>query len=141
MGSSLHNYTVVEAQNIAIGQAGAKFISDTSEHTGAFVAIAMIEDTVFNALTPSDTSNGYGVGSYNGNSMASETIPQGMTIFGKWTTIDLTSGACIAYIGQMLGLQLQVSSMIVQVARLTRDLWGSINDTWELELREWEDIV
>jgi len=41
----------------------------------------------------------------------------------------------------MLGLQLQVSSMIVQVARLTRDLWGSINDRWELELREWEDII
>lgn len=99
MASSLHNYTVVEAQNINLGQGGAKFISDTSEHTGSFVAIAMIEDTVFNTLTPSDTTYGYGVGSYNGNSMASETIPQGMTIFGKWTTIDLTSGACIAYTG------------------------------------------
>tara|TARA_R100001086_G_C11615586_1_gene197282 strand:- start:35 stop:160 length:126 start_codon:yes stop_codon:yes gene_type:complete len=41
----------------------------------------------------------------------------------------------------MLGLQLQVSSMIVQVARLTRDLWSSVNDTWQLELRKWEDIV
>ena len=54
---------------------------------------------MFNALTPADTTNGYGVGSYNGNTMASETIPAGMTIYGRWTSIDLTSGAVIAYIG------------------------------------------
>ena len=99
MASSLHNYTVVESQNIALGQAGAKFISDTAEHTGSFVAITMLEDTVFATLTPSDTTNGYGVGSYNGNSMASETLPEGITIFGKWTTIDLASGLVIAYTG------------------------------------------
>ena len=99
MESSLSKFTVVEANNIALGQAGAKFISDNAVHTGSFIAITMIEDTIFNALTPDDTSNGYGVGSYNGNSMASESLPAGLTIFGKWTTIDLTSGACIAYIG------------------------------------------
>ena len=97
--SSLHKLSVVEAQNAALGQAGAKFISDTSVHSGSFVAIQCIEDTVFNALTPADTTNGYGVGSYNGNTMASETIPAGMTIYGRWTSIDLTSGAVIAYIG------------------------------------------
>ena len=94
--SSLHKLSVVEAQNAALGQAGAKFISDTSVHSGSFVAIQCIEDTV---LTPADTTNGYGVGSYNGNTMASETIPAGMTIYGRWTSIDLTSGAVIAYIG------------------------------------------
>ena len=97
--SSLHKLSVVEAQNAALGQAGAKFISDTSVHSGSFVAIQCVEDTVFNALTPADTTNGYGVGSYNGNTMASETIPAGMTIYGRWTSIDLTSGAVIAYIG------------------------------------------
>ena len=99
MASSLSKFTVVEANNIALGQGGAKFISDNAVHTGSFIAITMIEDTVFNALTPDDTTNGYGVGSYNGNSMASEVLPAGLTIFGKWTTIDLASGACIAYIG------------------------------------------
>jgi|TARA_E500000305_G_C3857008_1_gene158825 hypothetical protein len=100
--TSLQALTVQEAQNASMGQAGAKFISDTSVHTpssGNFVAIQCIEDTVFNALTPLDTTNGYGVGSYNGNTMASETIPAGVTIYGRWTTIDLTSGAVIAYIG------------------------------------------
>jgi len=97
--SSLHKLTVVEAQNAALGQAGGKFISDNATHSGNFVAIQCIEDTVFSALTPADTINGYGVGSYSGNSMASETIPAGMTIYGRWTTIDLTSGAVIAYTG------------------------------------------
>ena len=99
MASSLHKLTVVEAGNASLGQAGAKFISDTAEHTGSFVAITMLEDTIFSVLTPSDTSDGYGVGSYNGNSMASETIPQGVTIYGRWTTVDLASGMVIAYIG------------------------------------------
>jgi len=31
--------------------------------------------------------------------MASETISAGITIYGRWTTIDLTSGAVIAYKG------------------------------------------
>ncbi len=99
MASSLHKLSVVEAGNASLGQAGAKFIKDTEEHTGTFVAITMLEDTIFATLTPSDTTNGYGVGSYNGNTMGTETIPQGLTIYGRWTTIDLTSGLVIAYIG------------------------------------------
>jgi len=97
--ASINKYTVNESSNVALGQAGAKFISDTEVHSGTFVAITMLEDTVFNALTPTDTTNGYGVGSYNGNTMASETIPQGVTIYGRWSTIDLTSGLVIAYLG------------------------------------------
>jgi len=99
MASNLHKLSVVEVGNASLGQAGAKFISDNAEHTGTFVAITMLEDTIFATLTPDDTANGYGVGSYNGNSMATETIPQGVTIYGRWTTIDLTSGLVIAYVG------------------------------------------
>lgn len=97
--TGLHVLTEQEILNATMGQSGAKFISDQAVHTGGFIAIQCVEDTVFNALTPEDTTNGYGVGSYNGNTMASETIPAGMTIYGRWTTIDLTSGAVIAYIG------------------------------------------
>ena len=97
--ASINKYTVNESSNEALVQEGAKFISDTEVHSGTFVAITMLEDTVFNALTPTDTTNGYGVGSYNGNTMASETIPQGVTIYGSWSSIDLTSGLVIAYIG------------------------------------------
>jgi len=99
MASGIHKYTVQEAQNASMGQAGAKFISDIEPHTGSFAAIQCLEDTVFTTLTPEDTVNGYGVGAYNGNTMAGETISAGTTIYGKWTTIDLASGLVIAYIG------------------------------------------
>jgi len=41
----------------------------------------------------------------------------------------------------MLNLSLRLKSHVTQVARLVRDLWTSINDTWQLEQRKWEDIV
>ena len=97
--ANIQHYSVIESNNVALGQTGAKFISDTAVHTGIFVAITMLEDTVFNVLTPTDSAKGYGVGSHNGNSMASETVPQGITIFGRWSSIDLTSGLIIAYEG------------------------------------------
>ena len=99
MAVGIHKYTVQESQNTALGQAGAKFISDNAAHTGTFVAITMLEDTEFSVLTPEDTTNGYGVGSYNGNNMSGETIPQGVTIYGRWTTVDLVSGLVVAYLG------------------------------------------
>ena len=45
MANGLHKYTVQEAQNAALGQAGSVFIDDTDIHTGPFVAIAAIEDS------------------------------------------------------------------------------------------------
>ena len=41
----------------------------------------------------------------------------------------------------MLSLGLRLSSFVTQTARLARDLWETINDTWENETRKWEDIV
>ena len=43
----------------------------------------------------------------------------------------------------MLSLRLTLSSVVTQVARLARDMWNStnLNDVWERELRNWEDII
>ena len=41
----------------------------------------------------------------------------------------------------MLNLGLKLSSFVTQTARLARDLWETISDTWENEARKWEDIV
>jgi len=98
--SSLHKLTVVEAQNAALGQAGAIVETGTTAITGKnIVAIQFIEDTVFSALTPADTTNGYGVPAANGDTLASVTLPAGMTIYGRWTAFTLASGKIIAYIG------------------------------------------
>ena len=93
-------YATNEAQNIALGQMGAIVETSTTAVTGKnIVAIQFIEDTIFTALTPSDTTNGYGVGSYNGDTLGSITLPAGMTIYGNWTAFTLASGKIIAYQG------------------------------------------
>ena len=72
------------------GSFGAHFISDTDRHTatGGWNAITFIENTVFNAITASN---------WSGDTITSETFPEGLTIYGDFSVIDLTSGACIAY--------------------------------------------
>jgi hypothetical protein len=43
----------------------------------------------------------------------------------------------------MLALRLTLHSIVTQTARLARDMWNStnLNDVWERELRQWEDII
>ena len=41
----------------------------------------------------------------------------------------------------MLNIGLKLTSFVSQVARLARDLWNVINDIWENEKRNWEDIT
>lgn len=40
-----------------------------------------------------------------------------------------------------LSLKLGLRTMVLQTARLARDLWSTVNDPWELEFRKWEDII
>ena len=43
----------------------------------------------------------------------------------------------------MLSLTNTIHAIVVQVARLARDMWDStnLNDIWENEHRKWEDII
>ena len=92
MARTLMKYTVAEAQNAALGQAGSVFIDDADIHTGPFVAIAAIEDS---EVDVSDCTN-------IANTMADAadfTIPAGMTIYGSFEYFSLASGKVIAYKG------------------------------------------
>ena len=111
------------------GQLGSLFLDAdgaASPPTGkVFVAITMLADTVFDASggLVADTTNtaiagleyiGTDAAAHNlsdGSETAisgsgglqidaSNTFPKGVTIYGRWTEIDLTSGMCIAYIGE-----------------------------------------
>ena len=93
-----------------------------------FVAITMLLDTVFdssgglvaeqrvnNTITGSVTNNVYIGTEAAANDLAggsetvdegsggqvvdSVTFPKGITIYGRWSEIDVNSGACVAYIG------------------------------------------
>jgi len=41
----------------------------------------------------------------------------------------------------LLNLQLKLSSMVTQTARLARDAWKLVNDTWRGETRKWSNIT
>jgi uncharacterized protein YcgI (DUF1989 family) len=83
-------YTVVESQNLGLGQAGAILIDDTAEHTGPYVAITALSDA---AVDISECDMSYIT------DVADFTIPKGVTIYGRFASIELDSGSVIAYLG------------------------------------------
>lgn len=82
---------IAKSHDESLGQCGSIIIDDTVEHTGPFIAITVIgtEDAVI------DTSE-CDLGSLE-DQPATITIPKGGTIFGNFTSIELDSGAIIAY--------------------------------------------
>ena len=114
MAKSLH-YSVVDAQNRALGQSGSILVTGTTACTcgtgrGVFVAIQFLEDTVFNSadnglsaetlqLFPDDTGESENIDGDAGATIDGIVFPQGMTIYGRWTGFTLASGKVIAYVG------------------------------------------
>ena len=88
MAKGLHNYTVQEAQNAGLGQAGLILIDGTAAHTGPFVAITALEDA---AVDISECDMSYI------EDVADFTIPKGTTIYGNFASIELDSGKVLAY--------------------------------------------
>ena len=97
---SKRHFSVLESNNVALGQGGCLLESGTDAISGKkIVAIQFLEDTALSLLTPADSSY---IGSSGGNGDAvssSNTFPQGVTIFGSWTAFTLSSGSVIAYLG------------------------------------------
>ena len=65
-----------------------QFIAGTDAKTGRFGAIQFKEDTVVDSITAD---------SYTGDSLDGETFVARTVIYGVFTSIQLTSGAVIAY--------------------------------------------
>jgi len=121
-------FSVVAAGNISLGQVGSIFV-DASTATAVrpptsavFIAITFLEDTIFDATgggtagLKAEDENQYinteaaahneadGAATATQGELgaiidASNTFPQGATIFGRWTEINITSGMLVAYIG------------------------------------------
>ena len=102
----MQKYTVQESQNLGFGQAGSTYAdgtSITSISSGLVVAITMLADTTFTLLTPENgnyvTVPGKGYEDLGDTTATSDTFPKGITIYGRWTTVDVNSGNIIAYFG------------------------------------------
>ena len=118
-----YKYSVVASNNINMGQVGCAYTKAGSDAIKppsgrAFVAIQCVEDTTFDndglvaedaniyintsgtiAHDLADGSETTTVGSGGVRITNSITFPQGTVIFGRWTEIDVNTGAVIAYIG------------------------------------------
>ena len=124
--TNLRKHSVLEGQNFAnevgFGQAGSVFLDASgasSPPTGAvFVAITFLDDTTFDSsggLIAEDSAKFANTeAAANNNADGSETVsegsgglqidvsnsfPAGVTIYGRWSEIDIDSGMLIAYIG------------------------------------------
>lgn len=89
------NTTINEADKMeeVMGGKGAEFISNANEHTPGeglvFVALQVISTAVLSAYSPA----------YTGNQFTGVEIPTGTIIFGRFTSVTLTSGKVLAYKG------------------------------------------
>jgi len=108
------------ANQASFGQFGSAYTKSGSAAikppTGkVFVAITFLEDTTFDSsggliaeeatvyFNTADAANDKGSADAeegSGGLQISDAMvfPKGVTVFGRWTEIDLTSGSCVAYI-------------------------------------------
>jgi hypothetical protein len=108
-GKGLHSYTVQEAQNATMGQAGSVYLDTDGKvftpTSGVVVAITMVQESDFDTLTAETGTDCFGIANTGfesgGDELANtDLFPAGLTIYGRWTSVSLnTNGACICYIG------------------------------------------
>ncbi len=75
-----------------LGLNGGKYINDQANHTGDFFCVFCTEDTVFASIT----SNVENISALCTGGDAT-TLPANTPIYGRITSLTLTSGAVIAY--------------------------------------------
>ena len=101
---AINKYSVIESQNIQLGQVGSAFVDTTGQYTPPsglkIIMITMLTDVEFAELTPADTTVSFGTtvadalqpGTGGDQLTNSDTLPQGVTIFGRWNSCTLQTG-------------------------------------------------
>lgn len=88
---------ITRLEDIAL-ENGFEVITDTAVHNypankKPFVAVQAVTATVIAVLTPDTT------GAISGNAITTLTLPPNAILYGRFTSIQLTSGTCVAYKG------------------------------------------
>jgi len=104
MGKVVKNDWTGSVNGSAYSTASSAAITPTSGHV--WVAITMLSDSVFDSgsglvaesATTYVNTEGIGAGAA-GLVVDSVTFPKGVTIYGRWTEIDVASGTIVAYQG------------------------------------------
>tara|TARA_Y100000310_G_scaffold174631_1_gene174669 strand:- start:559 stop:867 length:309 start_codon:yes stop_codon:yes gene_type:complete len=101
---AMNQYSVVESGNLGLGQVGSAVLDDDEALLNlegkTVVAITMLEETTFTALTQSDAVfAGTGTSTHGLAVSNSDKFPSGVTIFGRWSAVTCATGLCICYLG------------------------------------------
>ena len=104
MGKVVKNDWTGSINGSAYSTASSAAITPTTGHV--WVAITMLSDSVFDSgsglvaesATTYVNTEGIGAGAA-GLVVHSVTFPKGVTIYGRWTEIDVASGTIVAYQG------------------------------------------
>ena len=75
-----------------LGLNGGEYINDTAAHAGKFFAVLATEDTVIASITSNITNLSDITNAQDGTTLSANTA-----IYGNISSIQLTSGAVIAY--------------------------------------------
>jgi len=83
-----------QTELIEIGYQGWTLITDTAEHEGVWQKIVPLEATAFTTLTDATLNQ---VAAEGGNVVGAQSFPATVVLTGRFTKIELASGAVMAY--------------------------------------------
>ena len=93
--------TSTRAEKQSFGEAGAAYVNDTGPVTGVFCAVTSLDDaTYFTTLTWENLGNnadGTAITNHEAITGSANTLPKGVTLFGKLTAVTLGAGRVVIY--------------------------------------------
>ena len=94
-------YTVAEANNLQLGQGGWDIVTNATVNSHTYIAITVLVGTeVIADNTSSGTVSATSVDTDLGDSLSSLEVPEGCTIYGRWSAVTIGSNdTAIVYRG------------------------------------------
>ena len=101
MAQGLNAYTVSEGINVQLGQAGWDIVTDATVNAHTYVAITILVGTeVIADNSASGTVTATSVDTDLGDSLSSLEVPEGCTIYGRWSAVTIgANDTAIVYRG------------------------------------------
>jgi len=101
MAIGLHAYSVQEGTNLLLGQGGWDIVTNATVSDHTYIAITiLVGSEVISGNTASGTVAATSVDSRLGDSLSALEVPEGCTIYGRWSAVTIGSAdTAIVYRG------------------------------------------
>ncbi len=101
MGKGLNAYTASEGINVQLGQAGWDVVTNATVNSHTYIAVTILVGTeVIADNTASGTVTATSVDTDLGDSLSSLEVPEGCTIYGRWSAVTIgANDTAIVYRG------------------------------------------